>query len=196
MKKYLKIILWTISAVIFVGFMIALAVLNNSGHGKLYTGVAKGYGEDDKISSMEVSVEIKDENELVWALKYNGEVSKTESLYFIEDGELYLCFLDVDDSNFSYLGEISAYEIEIGVLDGVMIGDLKCSKNITLRNVFVTFMVIGILGLLANTVYVVFEVLKKKGIIKVKEKPSKDIKNNSEENAEISVEENIEKVDN
>lgn len=183
MKKYLKIILWTVPAVIFVGFMIALMVLNNSEHGKVYKGVAKIYDEsqDGAIAKVDIVVEFNGDDELEMTRRIKGQSQTYEYLCYIEDGDLYMVW----GTDYDYMGEIDAYSIDVENIDSEMIiHDLKCSKNITLRNVFITFMVIGILGLLADTGYVVYELLKKKGIIKVKQKPSIDGENvSTEENA-------------
>lgn len=186
MKKGLKIILWTIPAVIFIAFTIALMILDNSDHGRLYKGTAKMYDDNGSIIKVEVSFEFHGDDELKSTMKKKGQVITNEYLCIIDDGDLYLM-----DGYLDYIGEIDAYEIEIGnAEDGMVIHDLKCSKNIILRNVFVSFIVLGILGLFVNAGFVVFNVLKKKGIIKIRKKTDKEINDNDEKNIGNVTEEN------
>ena len=61
----------------------------------------------------------------------------------------------------------------------------ECEKNIKLKTAYTVGIVVGVLMILANAGYETFEFLKKKGIIKIKEKPVKENNEVAPETAKV-----------
>lgn len=167
LKKFCKLPLLIISAVLVVASLVTFIVVNSVEHGNKYE-----YGFDEFGMSINFKVDFRDDSMLLFSAHIktafsNEEVSDVEAMFYtINDGELYV----KSDGKTEKAGRLDSYKLTISypVTDDKSIDVvLKCNTNIALETASIVLMnVFGVL-LVASSVYFAIDSKKNKKAVVV-----------------------------